>query len=182
LPKKTDTVLEIKLVTARSGFPSPLKSAVVILLGRVPPEEKELTSVKPPDPLPKKTDTILELAFVTAISGFPSPLKSAVVIPVGRFPPEEKGLPGAGVKPPDPLPKKTDTVSEDWFVTARSGFPSPLKSAVVILKGPLPPVEKGLVGGWKKEGQVINRTSFLITELELTPQVICTCIWESAKE
>nr|WP_242691229.1 hypothetical protein [Cytobacillus praedii] len=146
LPSRTDTLSVIWFDTATSIFPSPLKSAAVIVVPAVPPVGKGLpgAGAKLPAPLPSRTDTLLEAWFSTARSIIPFPLKSAAVMEFGKDPPVRKGLPGAGAKPPVPLPRKTETLLELAFDTAKSICPSPSKSAAMMEEGPNPPVGKGL--------------------------------------
>ncbi|HZH61490.1 MAG TPA: hypothetical protein VEY70_18365 [Metabacillus sp.] len=147
-PKKTATVSDPRFVTARSGIPSQLISRTVTSLGLVPPLEKGLPDAEanPPAPFPKKTEIEFENSLATARSGIPSPLKSAAVMDWGWDPPVGKGLPIADENPPAPFPKKTETVLEVKSTTARSGIPSPSKSAEVIEIELEPPLKKGLPG------------------------------------
>jgi hypothetical protein len=52
--------------------------------------------------------------------------------------PTETGLPGAAVKPPPPLHSRIVTLFDTPFTTARSIFPSLLKSFATIAKGNVP--------------------------------------------
>ena len=70
-----------------------------------------------------------------ARSGLPSRLKSPVVIESGLKP---VFAAIAEVKPPAPLPVRTETLSEPWLAVARSVLPSPLKSPVLIERGCVP--------------------------------------------
>jgi len=116
----------------------------VIDTGEIPPLEKGLPGARanPPVPFPKKTEIEFEISLATARSGIPSPLKSTEVIENAPLPPLAKGLPGADENPPAPFPKKTEMLLEPEFATARSGIPSPLKSATVISLGLIPPLAK----------------------------------------
>lgn len=68
--------------TATSRFPSPLKSAIVTLVGYVA-TASGVAAVKSPFPSPKRTPTALSLLAATTRSRFPSPSKSLVASPKG---------------------------------------------------------------------------------------------------
>ena len=77
----TDTVLEPRFATIRSGLPSPFKSAAVTDCGLIPVAKvcwaaKEGV-VAPGAVVFSSTDTVFEAEFATIRSGLPSPLKSA---------------------------------------------------------------------------------------------------------
>ena len=57
LPSNTDTVLEPRFATARSGRPSPLTSPTATEAG-VFPVVKSVFAPNPPVPLPSSTDTV----------------------------------------------------------------------------------------------------------------------------
>ena len=59
-PSRIETVLELKLATARSGRPSALKSSVVTEWGAVP-VVKSVFAPKLPVPAPSRIETVLEL-------------------------------------------------------------------------------------------------------------------------
>src|SRR5271163_2409100 len=73
--------------SARSGLPSPLKSATTTLLIFCPTAGKTGPAVNVPSPLPSRIFTSLNgvnrLYTATARSGFPSPLKSATATHCG---------------------------------------------------------------------------------------------------
>src|SRR5258707_4323984 len=69
------TVEFAETTTARSTFPSRLKSPAAIQLG-VAPICIAVPAVNVPVLLPSKIDTVVDVAFDTARSGIPSPLKS----------------------------------------------------------------------------------------------------------
>ena len=88
VPNKIDTVLSLKFATARSGFPSPLKSPIAVEMEPAP-AAKSLFAPKPPVrfvPVPKRTDTVLSSKLAVARSGFPSPFTSPMATDSG-FPP-----------------------------------------------------------------------------------------------
>ena len=71
--------------TARSGIPSPLKSAVTISLGDAVTVMVEAVP-NVPSPRPSRMETELPPELATAISATPSPLKSAETMPFGFEP------------------------------------------------------------------------------------------------
>src|SRR4051812_13039961 len=84
-PRSTDTVLDPKLVTARSSRPSPVRSTAATKDG--------LTSVaklwaawKVPSPFPSSTETLFDVQLHTARSFLPSPLKSPTATQCGLVP------------------------------------------------------------------------------------------------
>src|SRR5439155_8330794 len=91
-------------------------------------------ALKPPAPSPSSTETSFEVSFATARSGLPSPLRSAATTEDGARP-TSTGEPGAALKPHAPSPIRTVTSFESWFATARSGLPSPLRSAATTEDG-----------------------------------------------
>ena len=83
----TDTVLESKFATTRSGLPSPFTSAAVTENGALPVAKvcwaaKEGV-VAPGAVVFSSTDTVFELSFATTRSGLPSPFTSAAVTESG---------------------------------------------------------------------------------------------------
>src|SRR5262249_31943182 len=125
--RKTCTVPELtSLATARSGRPSPLKSATTTDEGLVP-ATKLTGRRKTPVPERRSTLTVPLEEFVTTRSGLPSPLTSATAKALGPLPAVGELL-GAW-NPPPPLLRSTLTVPGlTLLVTARSGRPSLLKS------------------------------------------------------
>src|SRR5262249_1315856 len=98
--------------------------------------------VKFPTPFPKKV--FKELRFVetspgTTKSGFPSRLKSPAAMLIG-FPALLICAPRKREKVPSPTPKLQLTLLLLEFTTAKSRWPSLLKSALVIPTGPGPRV------------------------------------------
>src|SRR6266851_1356709 len=81
----TETLLELKLTTARSGNPSRLKSPTATDTG-VLAARKLRAARKLPSPLPKSTETLLESWLATTTSSHPSPLKSPTAIDTGVLP------------------------------------------------------------------------------------------------
>src|SRR5260370_29454731 len=101
----------------------------------------------------------------TAISGLESPFRSTATNASGSPQLEvELGLrliSVCGRKPPPPVPSRMLAVPS-LFEVARSGFPSPLKSATTTPQG-LPPVVKVPPGA--KEPKPVEKKT--VTELEL---------------
>src|ERR1039458_10269748 len=131
----TETLPEVKLATARSGFPSPLKSPTAIEDGLIPTGTGYVVAgAKFPAPSPFRIETVLSLKLVTARSRLPSLLKSPTATKDGLAPTAIVGV-AAAEKPPAPSPKRIDTVpTEEQFgsfphqlATARSRTPSPLR-------------------------------------------------------
>src|SRR4051812_10321297 len=78
---RTDTLLPVLLVTAKSEIPSPSTSPIATLRGLVPVvkstfDANEVLVIEPEVAVFSKTDTVLEPLLATAISGLPSPFKS----------------------------------------------------------------------------------------------------------
>ena len=73
------------MAQARSGFPSPFKSAATTKDGPEPTGSTVLTT-NPPLPLLVSTVTVLSEKFASIKSGFPSPLTSAVAMEIGDEP------------------------------------------------------------------------------------------------
>src|SRR5437773_3219576 len=90
-----------RLVTAKSSFPSPLKSPTTSAGPAVAGGEE--AGAKVPSPLPKRMVTVLTSKFATARSSFPSPLKSPIASPNGV---PVAGGEETGVKVPSPGPEQ----------------------------------------------------------------------------
>src|SRR2546426_10811680 len=93
-------------VTAKSCFPSPLKSPTATEKGEVP-TAKFVAAPNDPVPSPSSMDTLLETELTTTRSCFPSPLKSPTATETG-LDPTAKFV--AGLNVPSPLPGSTDTL------------------------------------------------------------------------
>ena len=113
LPNRMFRLLLKPLVTAKSSFPSPLKSPATSPARPSPRSVAPEAGVKVPSPLPSKTAAAAELAETenskSAKSCFPSPLKSPTKIQPTAFP-IGIGDPGAGMNVPSPLPSKMSIV------------------------------------------------------------------------
>src|SRR5437667_419508 len=123
----TETLVELRLVTARSGRPSPLKSLTVTEKGP-PTTSKGCWAAKegvaaPAAVVLSSTDTMLELKLAVTRSGRPSPLRSPAATVQGPAPvakvcwavKDGVAAPGAVVL------NSTDTVLESWLAVTRSG-------------------------------------------------------------
>src|SRR5439155_1168955 len=112
--------LRNRVVTARSGFPSRLKSAGATELA--PPTAKSVLGAKAPPPgddeVFTRTETESAPLLATPRSGAPSRLRSAEATEAGPAPVAKSVL---GPKPPVPLPSRTETVLASALATATSG-------------------------------------------------------------
>ena len=137
---------------AKSGFPSPLKSPMLMELGAdsVPKVTwvAKVGVVAPVAVVLSKMEALLSLKFATAKSGLPSPLMSPMLtdlglLPVGKVTMEAK----VGVAAPVAvLLSRMEAVALSEFATAKSGFPSPLKSPMLTDMGRTPVVKKPTLG------------------------------------
>src|SRR5439155_1305043 len=111
----TETLSELKLVTTRSGRPSPLRSPMATEVGFTP-APKLTGSRKVPSPLPSSNKTGLgagkvKSTLATARSAYPSLLTSATATVTGLRPAVGKLC--AAWKVPSPLPSSTETSLEE---------------------------------------------------------------------
>ena len=135
-PSSTETLLEPWSATARSGSLSPLKSPTATAKG-VSPAGKSVGAPKLPPVLPSSTETLPVKMLATARSGSWSPLKSPAATEKGKVKSPVGKLVAAPKVPPAP-PSSTETLSENWLATARSGSLSPSKSPTATETGPSP--------------------------------------------
>src|SRR5260370_15292422 len=149
---------------ARSGFPSPLKSATATPAGKLP-VVKLPASTKLPMPVARKTVTELPLLLETMMSLMPSPLTSATATPSGPDP-AVKGRLVRAEKAPPPTLSRTLTVSLPVFVTTRSGLPSPFTSPIATSEGLVPTAY--LTGAKKVPAPFASRTEILFAPLFTT--------------
>src|SRR6185437_3036832 len=89
--RKTDSVLSLKLATARSGLPSPSKSPIATLSGSLPVTKSTLAAkdeavMEPLADVLRNIDTVLLLWLTTARSGLPSPSRSPIATLTGVVP------------------------------------------------------------------------------------------------
>src|SRR5262249_44485462 len=133
-PWRTDTEPPPALVTTRSSRPSLLKSPIAMELGLFP-VPGVAAKVKPPLPLPRKMLTVLLPLLTTARSALPSPLNSPTTTAYGEKIWLVRGV--VAKKVPSPLPRKmlTELLAVELLATARSNFPSPLKSPTATERG-----------------------------------------------
>ena len=114
--------LALPLLTARSGKPSPLKSAAATQSGRSPTTYR-VGAPNVPSPVPGKTHTVSAKLLTTARSSFPSPLKSVTAMPIGR---ESVSYSAFSPKLPVVPCWKIDRPGPKKVGTARSGLASAL--------------------------------------------------------
>src|SRR5262249_41381240 len=147
-PSMIETLLPAKLVTAKSGLPSRLKSSTARPLTKDPAVTLMVDRINPPLPSPSNKSTTKLAPLEASKSGLPSRLKS----PTARFTDENPraiGEPGVFANAPAPFPRNIVTSFEPSPATAKSGFPSLLKSAETFARG-LVPMARGDPGGWLK--------------------------------
>ena len=125
-----ETLALLRFATARSNFPSALKSPTATEAGLVP-TVKNTANPKVPSPAPSRMRTPPD-ASAMARSSFPSPLKSAAATETGCTPTTKFVT---APKVPSPAPRRMETPGlvadvPNLFVlaTTRSSSPSPLKS------------------------------------------------------
>jgi len=159
--------------TAKSGLPSPLKSPMPTDSGAVPVVKSTLgakVGVVAPVVL-SRMETVLLSKFVTARSGFPSPLMSPMLTKVGVVPVAKSTL-GAKVGVVASVVvvlSRMETVLLPLFATAKSGFPSPLKSPMLTERGLVPVVKSTLVAKLGVVAPVVVVLSRMETVLLLLP-------------
>src|SRR5262245_37979012 len=135
----TVTEPELLFTTARSGRPSPVKSATATQVGRSP-TTYGCWVLKVPSPTPVNRESESERSLAATTSGTPSWLKSATALPIGLAPnPSDRYLLKAP-NPPAPLFSQTRMAEPPPpggmnDVQARSGCPSPLKSPTLTESG-----------------------------------------------
>ena len=94
----------------------------------------------------RRMEVLLLMLLAVATSGFPSPLKSPMLTERGPIPAVKSALVAkvGVVAPVVVVLRRMDVVSLLKFVTAKSGFPSPLKSPMLTETGPVPVVKSTL--------------------------------------
>src|SRR6266511_132184 len=85
LPSSTETLLELKFATARSGSPSRSRSPMATEAGRLP-APKFVAAPNDPAPFPSSTETLSENRFAVARSGSPSRFRSPMARERGPSP------------------------------------------------------------------------------------------------
>ena len=154
--RKTETefATETLFATARSALPSPSRSPMATDMGPAPvPVVKSTLAEKLPEvmlPLVevlRKTETVLDELFATARSALPSPSRSPMATEEGVVPVVKSTLAAklfASMVPLVEVLRKTETVLDDEFATARSGLPSPSRSPMATDCGAVPVVKSTL--------------------------------------
>jgi len=170
---RMEALLSPRFVTAKSGLPSPLKSPMLTDSELVPVVKSTLVAkvgVVAPVVL-SRMETVLLSKFVTARSGFPSPLMSPMLTKVGVVPVAKSTL-GAKVGVVASVVvvlSRMETVLLPLFATAKSGFPSPLKSPMLTERGLVPVVKSTLVAKLGVVAPVVVVLSRMETVLLLLP-------------
>ena len=149
----TETVLLLRLATARSSFPSPSISPADIPHGEEPAGKStlaanELVVMEPGVPVFRNIEIVPSVLFATIRSGLPSPSISPMATVAGLFPVMKSTFEASEddvIEPGVAVFLKTETVLEALkFATTISIFPSPSMSPTAIPHGlvPLVPVAK----------------------------------------
>jgi hypothetical protein len=171
---KIETVLLPLFATAKSGLPSPSKSAMATMMGRVPVvkstfEAKELVVIDPEVLVFLRTETLALSVLVTTRSGLPSPSKSFIAtqvgfVPVAKSTREAKEL--AVIDPEVLVFLKTETTLLPLVAPTMSSFPSPSTSPTAIMYWP-PPVVNPTFGA--NELVVIGPEVLVFLSTEVLP-------------
>src|SRR6476469_3648111 len=140
-----------EFAVAKSGFPSLLKSPMLMEAGLVPVAKgtwvAKVGVAAPGAVVLSRMEAVLLPAFATAKSGLPSPLKSPMLMEAGLVP-VAKGTWVAKVGVAAPVAvvlSRMEAVLLPAFATAKSGLPSPLMSPMLTDWGLLPVVKSSLV-------------------------------------
>ena len=152
--RNTETEVELKFATARSALPSPSRSPMATDCGAVPVVKstlpaKLLVVMLPLVEVLRNTETEFapELPFAKTISGLPSPSRSPMATDKGIVPVAKSTLPTkllVVMLPPVDVLRRTETVLDPAFATARSALPSPSRSPMDTERGLLPVVKSTL--------------------------------------
>jgi len=130
-----------EFATAKSGFPSKLKSPMLTDQGLVPVGKSTLVAkvgvVALVAVVLSRMEALLLYQFATVKSGFPSPLMSPMLTETGPVPVGKSTLVAklGVVALVAVVLSRMEAVSLPEFVTAKSGFPSPLMSPMLTEKG-----------------------------------------------
>lgn len=145
--KKTETIFEATLNTAKSGFPSLFKSPVDKDCGLVPVVKSVFAENEgvelPVGVVLSKIETEFEPAFPAKMSGFPSPFTSLNDIDLGVVPIAKSVLAvKVGVNAPGVVVlNKTEAVLVIELPDTKSGFPSPFRSQSPTVRVVFPTVK-----------------------------------------
>ena len=127
-------------------MPSPFKSPIATDIGRLPVPVVNVAwatnvgAVAPGAVVFASTLTVLSFLLAMTMSGLPSPFKSPTATALGLVPVANvtwAAYVGA-VAPGAVVLRNTLTVLSDWLTMARSGLPSPFKSAVAMEPARIP--------------------------------------------
>jgi 1-acyl-sn-glycerol-3-phosphate acyltransferase len=142
-----EAVLLFSFATAKSGFPSPLMSPMLTQMGLVPVVKSTRVAkvgvVALVAVVLSRMEAVLLLKFATAKSGFPSPLMSPMLTEWGLVPVvKSTRVAKVGVVALVAVVlTRMEAVLLLKFATAKSGFPSKLKSPMLTDLGPVPVVK-----------------------------------------
>jgi len=148
---KMEALALLKFATAKSGWPSPLMSAMLTEMGTEPVVKSTLVAkvgvVAPVVVVLSRMEALALLRFATAKSGLPSPLMSAMLTETGPEPVVKSTLVAkvGVVAPVVVVLSRMEVVLLAWFATAKSGLPSPLMSPMLTERG-VEPVVKSTLG------------------------------------
>src|SRR4028119_1409145 len=137
--------------TAKSGFPSKLKSPMLRSLGKLPVGKSTLVAkvgvVALVAVVLSRMEAVLLPVFATAKSGFPSKLKSPMLRSLGKLPVGKSTLVAkvGVVALVAVVLSRMEAVLLSAFATAKSGFPSKLMSPMLTDLGKLPVGKSTLV-------------------------------------
>src|SRR4028118_729496 len=144
---RMEALLLYQFATTKSGFPSPLMSPRLTKTGKLPVGKSTLVAklgvVALVAVVLSRMEALLLPASGTAKSGFPSPLMSPMLTEKGSSPVGKSTLVAklGVVALVAVVLSRMETSSLNLFATAKSGFPSKLKSSMLTSLG-LKPVGK----------------------------------------
>ncbi len=134
---RMEALLLSMFATAKSGFPSPLMSPMLTEKGLPPVVKSTLVAkvgvVAPVGVVLNRMEALVLFLFATAKSGLPSPLKSPMLTEMGRLPVVKSTLVAkvGVVALVAVVLSRMEALLLLRFATAKSGFPSPLKSPML---------------------------------------------------
>jgi len=141
---RMEAVFPERFATTKSGFPSLLKSPILTDLGLLPVAKvtwvAKVGVAAPAAVVLSRMEAVLLEKFATVKSGFPSPLMSPMLrdmgpLPVGKV----TWVAKVGVVAPVAVVlSRMEAVPPVAFATAKSGFPSKLKSPLLTDLGSTP--------------------------------------------
>src|SRR6476661_389361 len=174
---RMEAVLLPAFATAKSGLPSPLMSPMLTDWGLLPVVKSSLVAKvgveAPVGVVLSRMEAVLSLLFATAKSGLPSPLMSPMLMapglrPVAKLP---WGTKVGEVAPVGIVLSRMETLFSLMFAKAKSGFPSPLKSPMLMPLTATPVIKSNLgakVGVVAPVAVVLSRREALLMSPMLT--------------